>query len=339
MKRIYKVHLILIIALLSPLAALAADPTETKVNLNDSKVTKEEKKLDEAQTQKANRFARRQAEVINKVPGVQVSTEDLKENPKKKGISINPVRWVFGPVIKLQEQTVRLQQQMMKLTGPIAALQPAMLNLQQRVERMGGQMKAVQNELSDVKNQMHTISGRLDQTVTHMKGVDKNIGNVSKQMTSVQSSLSGTYRELKSMRPDLSNVRSDISKIREPITKIQEPLISMADPIHNLDKQVTGVHDDISRIREPLVRIEQPITSLEKQLTGLTSDISDLRNLLSMVLTSIFIAAIMIAVGTPIAGILIWRNKNKILPGPKPGESSEDELTRTERRQPTSTRR
>ncbi|MBX9666569.1 MAG: hypothetical protein K2X93_03075 [Candidatus Obscuribacterales bacterium] len=68
MEKIYTVHLILIIALLTPLAALAADPPETKVNLNDSKITKEEKKLDEAQTQKANRFAGRQTEVINKVP-------------------------------------------------------------------------------------------------------------------------------------------------------------------------------------------------------------------------------------------------------------------------------
>ena len=69
----------------------------------------------------------------------------------------------------------------------------------------------------------------------------------------------------------------------------------MEEPIHNLDRQVVGVHKNISQIRQPLVNIEKPITSLEKQLTGLSSDISSLRDLLSMVLTSIFIAAAMIA--------------------------------------------
>ncbi len=61
MKEINKVHLILIMALFIPLSASAAERiNESKVNLNDSKVTKEEEELDDAQTKKANRFAERQ---------------------------------------------------------------------------------------------------------------------------------------------------------------------------------------------------------------------------------------------------------------------------------------
>lgn len=329
MKDIIGIKFTLVALAISAQGAVAADNATLpeQVDLNDSRVTPIEKKLDEAQTKAADKFAAQQAETINKVPGVEVSVEDLKEAPKKKGgFSINPIRWIFGPVIKLQEQTVRLQQQMMKLTGPIAALQPAMLTLQGRVDRMGGQLREVQADMRDVRRQMKSISGRLEQTTQHMTGIDENMGTISGQMSDVQKSLKGTHSQLLRMGPDIASVRSDIAKIRGPITKIEKPLTSIAEPITNLDQQVTGVHDEIKQLRSPIVNIQQPITSLEKQLTGLSDDISALRNLLSLVLTSIFVAALMIAVGTPIAAIFIWRAKNKILPKPKPGENSEDEL-------------
>jgi septal ring factor EnvC (AmiA/AmiB activator) len=311
-----------------PAATAKASPTSSNdVNLNDNKISAAEKNIDEAQTQQANKFANQQAAAINKVPGVDVSPEDLKEkSAKKKHFSINPISWIFAPVIKLEDQTVRLQQQMMKLTGPIASLQPAMLSLRERVDSMSSQMKDMQGGLGEVKDQMRQISSRLDQTLTHLGGVDSSMKQVSGQMTSVQSSIKGTYAELTHMRPDLSAVRTDIGKIKDPIIALQKPLVSMAAPINNLNQEVAGVHEDIHAVRAPLVSMQKPITSLERQLGGLHSEIHDLRTLLGMVLTSIFVAAIFIVVGMPIAGIFIWRNRHKILPQPKPGEHSEDEL-------------
>lgn len=297
-----------------------------EVNLNDSKVTSTEKKLDQVQTEAANKFVKQQSEVLNTVPGVEISPTELKEESSKKGFSLNPINWVFAPVIKLQEQTTRLQQQMIKLTGPIAALQPAMLTLQERVESMSLQLTDVQTEMHEVRKRMHRISGRLDQTVEHITGVDSNLTKVSSQMGSVQSSLSGTYSVLKRMGPDLKNVRLDIGKIRDPIAKMQRPLEAIASPIQNLDREVTLVGREMKQLIVPLTLMEKPVTSLDKQLTGLHSEISDLRNLLALVLTSIFVAAGITVIGTPIAAILVWRNKNKFLPKVKPGESSEDNL-------------
>jgi hypothetical protein len=60
--------------------------------------------------------------------------------------------------------------------------------------------------------------------------------------------------------------------------------------------------------------MEHPITNLDGELGGLHQEIAELRRLLSLVLTAIFCSAILIALGTPIAGILIWKNKHKFLP-------------------------
>lgn len=308
--------------------------TPAAIDAADGEVTEAEKNVDEAATQQSNKYAEEQAAAVNTVPGVAVSPEDIKEKPaKKKGFSLNPIKWIFGPLIKLQEQTVRLQQQMMKLTGPIAALQPAMLKLRQRVESMGVQMDGVQSELRDLRSDMNAISSRLDTTLQHMKGVDKSMQKVSMQLVSMQGSLKGTYGELQQMRPDLSTVRQDIGLIRDPIMRVHRPLQSIVGPIHNLDKQVMSVSSNIRQIKPPLVHMERPLVSLDrsmtgvdKEITGLHKEIVELRNLITMVLTSIFLAAVLIAIGTPIAAILVWRNKHKLLPKPKSGESSEDDL-------------
>lgn len=124
----HAVALVLILASSSSITCAEESPnTTSEVNLNDSKVTSTEKKLDQVQTEAANKFVKQQSEVLNTVPGVEISPSELKEEPSKKGFSLNPINCFFAPVIKLQEQTTRLQQQMIKLTGPIAALQPAML--------------------------------------------------------------------------------------------------------------------------------------------------------------------------------------------------------------------
>jgi len=46
--------------------------------------------------------------------------------------------------------------------------------------------------------------------------------------------------------------------------------------------------------------------------------------LISMVLTSIYLAAALVAVGTPLAAILVWRNKHKLLPKPSANEARQE---------------
>jgi chromosome segregation ATPase len=325
-------------SLILPLCATGAE--FQAADLNDDKLTSAESQLDKQETDAANKFVKRQAQIINTVPGVNLAPDELKEKPEKQGFSLNPIKWIFAPVIKLQEQSVRLQQQILKLTGPIAALQPAMLNLQTRVENVGKEMGAVFREMHDVHGQLSGVSDRIEQTNVqmkdiagklqttdkHMQRIDSNMDTISAQMSSIQSSLRGTYSVLKTMSPALTDVRSDIHKIQPPLQALQEPLKSVVKPMKTLNEHVSNIDEHLKEVRDPLTNIEKPMISLNNELTGLHSEISQLRMLLGIVLTAIFIAAIFIAVGTPIAAILVWRNKRLILPKPKPGEDSEDDL-------------
>jgi chromosome segregation ATPase len=220
----------------------------------DDKVTSDEKQHYNAVVDQANQYADDQAAALNKIPGLEVTTEDLKEK-KKEGISLNPIKWLFGPVIRLQEQSVKLEQQIMKLTGPIAALQPSMLSLEKRMTSMQGQL------------------GHLEETTTTVQD------------------------ELVSIRKDITDMHNTLNEIKKPVTDLKGPIMSL---------------------RDPILKIEKPITGVDK-------DLGEVKTLLSLVLTSIYAAAIIIAAGTPIAAIMVWRNRQKLLPQADVKELREEE--------------
>lgn len=227
-----------------------APATEVKVDTSTAKEI--QKKENEIKLLKSDQFAEDQAQAINRIPGANVKADDLKETKvKKKGLNLNPFSWLFRPITRLQEQSIRLEQQIMKLTGPIAALQPGMLRLEKRIVSVEGQTGEVQNQMA-------------------------------------------------LMQKDISAMRSELGEIKKPIMELKEPIVAL---------------------NEPIKRIEKPITSVHK-------DLAELKTLLGLVLTSIYLAAIAIAIGTPLAAIIIWRNKHKLLKPAKADEDDEEEAAR-----------
>lgn len=229
-----------------------APGTQVKVDTSDVKAA--QKKQVEVKLQRSDQFAEEQAQAINRIPGAQITADDLKETKvkKKAGVNLNPFSWLFRPITRLQEQSLRLEQQMMKLTGPIAALQPGMLRLEKRIVSVEGQTGKVQDQMA-------------------------------------------------LMQTDISAMRRELTEIKEPIMELKAPIVAL---------------------REPIKRIEKPIT-------GVNEDLNELKALLSLVLTSIYIAAAVIAIGTPLAAILVWRNKHKIFKPAKPDEDDEEDAVRT----------
>ncbi|MFN8555551.1 MAG: hypothetical protein U0103_29145, partial [Candidatus Obscuribacterales bacterium] len=72
---------------------------------------------------------------------------ELESNLATKRASLNPIRWLLGPVIKLEEQTVRLQRQIVNLTAPLNAVQPLLSDLHEQVASTEKRITAVNSHL------------------------------------------------------------------------------------------------------------------------------------------------------------------------------------------------
>lgn len=126
---------------------------------------------------------------VNQVPGVEVDKDAFKE---KKGFTVgdlNPFKWIFKPIISIQEKVVHLEKQIMRLEAPIAGLNKPM---------------------EDVNGEMQHIQGQ--------------IGGVSGDMSSVERRLGHIEEQLDKMYPPIADLKEPIQELSEPITGLQEQL-------------------------------------------------------------------------------------------------------------------
>lgn len=147
----------------------------------------------------------------------------------------------------------------------------------------------LQEQSLRLEQQMMKLTGPIAALQPGMLRLEKRIVSVEGQTHRVQN-------QMALMQSDISAMRSELSQIKKPIMELRQP---------------------IEALREPLTKIEKPVT-------GVNQDLDELKTLLGLVLTSIYIAAAVIAFGTPIAAIVIWRNKHKILKPAKDDESDEE---------------
>jgi len=113
-----------------------------------------------------------------------------------------------------------------------------------------------------------------------MTNVESKMGGVQDHMGKVETQITGVESEIKGVRSDLSIMRKQIGELQSPIQQLQKPLTGVAGPLTKLDNRLDQV-----------------------------------QALMGCILLAILIATVAIAVGTPIAAIIIYVNRKKIFPG------------------------
>ncbi|HEY9682368.1 MAG TPA: hypothetical protein V6C86_12375 [Oculatellaceae cyanobacterium] len=201
---------------------------KTEKSPNKGKLTDSKKDtLSTKPTEKQKKAAGDTAEVVNQIPGVKVSKEDLvpPSAPPIKGF--HPIKKLLRPVENLEGMSIKLEQQIMKLEGPIASLQPPMIKLQHK-----------------------------------MDGVQGSLGNMHRQLDGMQGQLSG-------VRTDIAGMRKDIESLKTPIQHLEGPIANVSRPLEQLEVR------------------------------------------LNLILIAILVATVGIAIGTPIAAVWLYRNRQK----------------------------
>lgn len=126
------------------------------------------------------------------------------------------------------------------------------------------------------------------------------------------------------LQPGMLRLEKRIVSVEGQTHRVQNQMALMQTDISAMRSELTELKKPIMELRAPIEALRDPLTKIEKPVTGVNKDLDEVKTLLSLVLTSIYIAAAVIAFGTPLAAILVWRNKHKILKPAKPDENDED---------------
>lgn len=236
---------------------------------------------------------------------VQSQAADIDKHVKEQTKAINSLPGEKIEEADLSEKKVKEKSKVSLnpvswLFKPVTQLQSQTIRLEQQIVKLNAPIAALQPSMIDLSTKMKSVHGTMGEVNGSMRGVQQQMGNVSGQMDGVRG-------QLKSMSSDISAMRSELVDLRAPLVNIKEPLVNVAKPLSDVDKR---------------------LTNLDKQ-------IGDLKGLLALVLTSIFVAAALVAIGTPIAAIVVWQNRARLFPRAEnlPGATgnfsrSESELVR-----------
>lgn len=154
------------------------------------------------------------AKNTSKVAGVKITATDLQPPEDEKPIKgFHPIKRALAPIIRLEKNSVLLHQQIMKLNGPIAALQPTMNGLHGKMDK--------------VDQRMATMD-------THLLQMDHNVQQVGNKMGVVGSQMGAVSN-------DISQMRKDLTKLNGPLNKLLEPLSNVATPLEEVRNELNDV--------------------------------------------------------------------------------------------------
>jgi len=166
-----------------------------------------------------------------------------------------------------------------RLLQPVVRLEKNSVMLEQQIMKLEGPIGSLQPAMLGLDHKMD--------------GVDKRMGTMHGQLNTMSGELTTMSTDIKDVSGKMNGVRQDIGGMRTQIKGLEVPIRQLQKPLNDL--------------QEPLSNVAKPLQEVQKEL-------SDMRTLLATVLGAIVIATICIAVGTPVAAVLIFKNRHTLFP-------------------------
>jgi DNA repair exonuclease SbcCD ATPase subunit len=144
------------------------------------------------------------------------------------------------------------------------------------------------------------------------------------------------FHPIKKLLRPVENLEGMTVKLEQQIMKLEGPIAALQPPMINLQKkmnkvddhlgqmegrlggmssQVSGVREDIANMRKDIQELKTPIQQLRGPIGTVAKPLEAVQNQLSLILLAILVAAAAVAIGTPVAAVMIYRNRHKLFPG------------------------
>lgn len=180
------------------LAVSASEPSKAQVNhaANEQAVT--DKKMIEA---------------VNQVDGVEVDPNAFE--PEKKGFTIgdlNPIKWIFKPVIDMQKRIIHLEKQMMRLEAPIASLQKPMVGLREDMVGVQTEMQTMHGDIVNIHGGMRTVNGKLGHIESQLDKMYGPVKQLKDPVIELKNPVVGVGSQLTTLKSDLKELK-DVVKL------------------------------------------------------------------------------------------------------------------------------
>ncbi len=136
------------------------------------------------------------------------------------------------------------------------------------------------------------------------------------------------WRPIDKMNNTVGRLQKQVTKLQKPIDVLTPPMLELQGNMTNVDKRissvesqltdlhkrVTGVRSDLKTTSKSIASLRLPLVELKQPMENIAGPISALDAQLNWIIAAIVMAAGGVAIGAPLAALLIYINRFRLFP-------------------------
>lgn len=145
----------------------------------------------------------------------------------------------------------------------------------------------------------------------------KEVRRLGKRITHIETPITDLQKPMVGLRQDMVNVHGQMGEIHQDISGVQQQTSNVDKTLGKVEHNLNRIYEPVVKLKEPVEAMAGPVNNVRGNLQTLKSDMKGLKEVVGVTSTAILIAVIgaglLVVIGTPIAALLVWRNRSKIL--------------------------
>lgn len=172
--------------------------------------------------------------------------------------------------------------------------------------------------------QLQAQSIRLEQQIMHLEG----------PIASLQTPMLDLHERMGVVDNRVYIMYNRLGAVHTRLGEMHDQLGGMKKGLDGVQLQVSGAREDLTSMREDIAELKKTVKILQGPLSDVAGPLQGVQNQLSFILFAIVVASCAIAIGTPIAALIIYRHRAKIFPGIKDADFPQVVVKEEEKRKP-----
>ncbi len=166
-----------------------------------------------------------------------------------------------------------------KLLRPVIRLGKGAVEIQQSMMKLEGPIAGLQPSMKSLDHKLTTVDHQMGHMQKQLADISGNVGQIDACINTVGTGVDA-------VRQDIAGIRQQVAHLIVPLRNLQTPLHEMMEPLKDVTKPMSQVHGQLA----------------------------ELRMMLQGVLIAIIIGVVAITIGTPVAAVMVYRNRKKLFP-------------------------
>jgi len=145
----------------------------------------------------------------------------------------------------------------------------------------------------------------------------KEVRKLSKQITKMETPITSLQKPMVGLRQDMVTVSGQMGGIRDGITDVNGKMHDVNGSLGRVEHSLNKIYTPVVKLKEPVVEMAKPVRNMHGNIQTLRSDMHGMKEVVSFTSTAILVAVLgigaLVVIGTPIAGLLVWKHRSTIM--------------------------